>query len=97
VNRRGFLGSILAGAIAPAIVRASSLMKLAPGLEELESGIVVPTATLRADNQLLTVEMITREASRVISKQMGNVYRVTDAGFLGGNEFRVGDFITIGK
>lgn len=50
--------------MAPAIVRASSLMKLAPGFEELESGIVVPQSS-----GLLTIEMITREALRVFMKQ----------------------------
>jgi hypothetical protein len=30
VNRRGFLGSILAAAVAPAIVRADSLMRIVP-------------------------------------------------------------------
>lgn len=30
MNRRGFLGSILAAAVAPAIVRADSLMRIVP-------------------------------------------------------------------
>lgn len=63
MNRRGFLGSMLALCAAPAIVRASSLMKIAPGFEELESGIVVP------GNQLLTIEMITNEALRMFMVQ----------------------------
>jgi hypothetical protein len=65
VNRRGFLGSILAGAMAPAIVRASSLMKLAPGFEVAESGLIVPAG----DGGLLTIDQITREALRVFMAQ----------------------------
>lgn len=54
MNRRGFLGSILAVAIAPAIVRADSLMR------------IIPTETLLvttvSGNRLLRIEEITREA-----------------------------------
>lgn len=96
MNRRGFLGAILAGAMAPAVVRASSLMKLAPGLEQTTSGLIVPTSRIRTGNQLLTIEQITNEALRVLERQMGMVYRVTAVGFLGGNEFKIGDIITIG-
>lgn len=38
VSRRGFLASILTAAVAPAAVRASSLMKMVP----TESGLLVP-------------------------------------------------------
>jgi hypothetical protein len=64
MNRRGFLGSVLALAVAPAIVRASSLMKLAPEFEEIESGLIVPKG-----NQLLTISQITQEALRVLMAQ----------------------------
>lgn len=63
MNRRGFMGSMLALCAAPAIVRASSLMKLAPGFERLESGLIVP------GNGLLTIEAITAEALRVFEVQ----------------------------
>lgn len=43
MNRRGFLGSILALGAAPAIVRADSLMRIVP----LETG-VLPMPSLRA-------------------------------------------------
>ena len=42
MNRRGFLGALLAASSAPAIARASSLMKLSPIFSETESGIIVP-------------------------------------------------------
>ncbi len=38
MNRRGFLGSILAAAVAPAIVRADSLMRIVP----METEVLVP-------------------------------------------------------
>jgi hypothetical protein len=90
MDRRGFLGSVLALAAAPAIVRASSLMKLAPGMAETESGIVVPVAELRAGNQLLTIQMITDEALGVLGS-----YRITKVTGEWGH-FRVGDRLTIG-
>jgi hypothetical protein len=39
VNRRSFMAAILASSVAPAVVRAASLMPVVP----LESGILVPT------------------------------------------------------
>jgi hypothetical protein len=93
MNRRSFLGTMLAACAAPAIVRASSLMKLAPGMVELESGLVVPTSTLRTGGQLLTIEEITREALRVLNKNM-TTFRVVSSDYPG--QFEVGDFITIG-
>ena len=82
-TRRGFLGSMLALAAAPAIVRASSLMKIAPGMRELESGIVVP------GNQLLTIKQITDEALRVISKanlfvSFNGIYQSPDSYWVSG-------------
>lgn len=53
---------MLAAAMAPAIVRASSLMKIAPGFEEIESGLIVPRG-----NQLLTISQITERALKVLS------------------------------
>lgn len=38
MNRRGFLGFILAAAVAPAIVRADSLMRIVP----IETAILMP-------------------------------------------------------
>lgn len=61
MDRRGFLGSILALAAAPAIVRADSLMRLVP----VETTVVVPSL----GNRLLTIEEITREALRIAHEQ----------------------------
>jgi hypothetical protein len=51
MHRRSFLGGILALGAAPAIVRASSLMKVATLKETLTYG-----------NQLLSIDTITKEA-----------------------------------
>lgn len=65
MNRRGFLGSILALCAAPAIVRIGSLMPV--------RNIVLPTdaefATV-VGNPFLTIDEITREALRLMN---GNV------------------------
>jgi len=64
MNRRGFIGSILAIGAAPAIVRASSLMRV--------QGIIVPSldevVAVNTGNQLLSIDLITREALRVLNK-----------------------------
>jgi hypothetical protein len=91
MDRRGFLGAILAAAAAPAIVRASSLMKLAPGLEIAESGLVVPVTEIYARNQVLAIKQITDATSALLAR-----YRVMDVGGWPNGEFRVGDIITIG-
>lgn len=66
MNRRGFLGAILAAGCAPAIVRASSLMKV--------SGIIIPTTAeviaVNGGNRLLSIEMITREALMILEKNL---------------------------
>jgi len=66
MNRRGFIGSILAIGAAPAIVRASSLMRV--------QGIIVPTleevVAVNSGNSLLTFDLITREALRVMEKNL---------------------------
>jgi hypothetical protein len=49
MNRRGFLGSILAAAAAPAIVRADSLMRIVPTATTiLEAGMVGEAALIAA-------------------------------------------------
>lgn len=60
MNRRGFLGAMLAACAAPAIVRADSLMR------------IVPRDTLIAefDFSLLTPQIITREALRILQNQL---------------------------
>ena len=74
MDRRGFLRGILAAGAAPAIVRVASLMPVRPA-------IIIPTVEeFRADgialdassggNTLLTINMITREALRVLEYQL---------------------------
>jgi hypothetical protein len=91
MDRRGFLGAIFAAAAAPAIVRASSLMKLAPGLEFAESGLIVPVTEIYAGNQLLSLKQITDAATAFLAR-----YEVVSVGGSPNGEFRIGDIITIG-
>ena len=68
MNRRGFLGGILALGAAPAIVRADSLMRIVPrGL------IVDPYDALmaqRTSNMILTCEEIARQALKVLKRHL---------------------------
>lgn len=68
MNRRGFLGSILAACAAPAIVRADSLMRIVPR----EATIITSTdgITWGAANRLLTIDEITRETLKVLERNM---------------------------
>lgn len=85
-TRRRFLGAILATCVAPAIVRASSLMPLvvradvAPGLILYADGIHDDTAALQAlldGKQVLNVlgEPMPRFAEPLLR---GGMYRITD-------------------
>lgn len=53
MQRRGFLGAMLAACAAPAIVRAGSLMRINP-------------AIIGAPAMLITPDMVTREALRIL-------------------------------
>ena len=71
MNRRGFLGSILALGAAPAIVRADSLMRIIP------RGLIVPPLEINMlpppvfrGNRLLTIDEITREAMRILAESI---------------------------
>lgn len=69
MNRRGFLGAILASGAAPAIVRASSLM---PVFARLDSGLLAPTwEPITATDLTLSVDqfsmMYVRPALRAIA------------------------------
>ena len=75
MNRRGFLGSIIAAAAAPAIVRVDSLMRIVPR----ETGVLVE---FDPRGFSLTVEMMTEEMMRVFSKRLvfaDNVNRLWEA------------------
>lgn len=84
-SRRGFLSAIFAGAAAPAVVKASSLMKLVP----TESGILTyksyelgfdialenadSTLLLRPTKLLLPATMM-QEALKILNKEFDRAY-----------------------
>ena len=68
MNRRGFLGSILALGCAPAIVRASSLMPVRPLF--VTAGFETAGFAVRSGSSLLTPTIITREALEILEKNM---------------------------
>lgn len=68
MNRRGFLGSILALGAAPAIVRADSLMRIIPREATVLIERIAPMEILPG-NHIMTLEEITREALRIAHKQ----------------------------
>lgn len=61
MNRRGFLGSILAACAAPAIVRADSLMRIVPR----ETAVIVTPNALEVN-----WEAYTREVLRVLNNNL---------------------------
>jgi len=65
-SRRGFLGSLIVLIATPAIVRAASLMpvKMMPAKEVLDE-LFVDEIYPVTQNNLLTVQMITKEAVRL--------------------------------
>ncbi len=68
MDRRGFLGAILAAAASPAIVKAASLM---PIWTRAESGLyVVAEDVVAGSNTLLTIDMITQEALRLLNANL---------------------------
>ena len=73
MNRRGFLGTMLALGAAPAVVRAESLMAV--------RSLWVPDCKVVTvgGNSILTIEQITRDALRILNAQMslmtGDIYR----------------------
>ena len=65
MDRRGFLGAILALGVAPAIVRAGSLMRCSPNL------IIPSSQILLADaGSLITIGQITAEALRILEQNL---------------------------
>lgn len=68
LTRRGFLGGLLAVVSAPAIVRVESLMALpAPAKLIIPQEVLFEQASIvwQSGNNLLTVDMITREAVKL--------------------------------
>lgn len=65
MERRGFLRAMLAAGAAPAIVRASSLMKISETLVGTPPAIFVPY--IASGNRILTIEEITRESVRILA------------------------------
>jgi hypothetical protein len=80
MNRRSFLQSILAVGIAPAVVRAESLMKMV----RRESGLVVPSGMelMMAEEQVLIERVgyffdLKAEMLRELEASMARMYSVT--------------------
>lgn len=70
MNRRGFLGAILAAGVAPAIVRSGSLMRV---FARAESGLFVPELpglVVGTGNTLLTPSIIARECLAILKNQL---------------------------
>ena len=83
MNRRGFLGGILAACAAPAIVRSQNIMRV---FAPVESGLLLPVAGL------LTIDMITRETLRILHEKLSLVSSVNnqfDASFANPGVIRV--------
>lgn len=70
MDRRGFLGSILALGAAPAIVRADSLMKLWTPQQALRFHPDAFELTVPEHNGLLTIDMIKRECLRIMEVEL---------------------------
>lgn len=88
MNRRGFLGAILEAGVAPAVVKASSLMPLwLPRANPYE--VIV---TVGGGNTLLTIEMITREALRILHKNMAFMESLNSSFY---DEFKTADRVAI--
>lgn len=82
MDRRGFLGAMLAACAAPAIVRADSLMRIVPRdaliFHPDEFGLAIH------GNRLLTIEQIVRESLRIAHQNMnfiGAINRGFDESF----------------
>lgn len=60
MNRRGFLGAILAAGCAPAIVRAESLMRV----RQLDSGILIPDMSFTSDDLAMSLDELSRRIIR---------------------------------
>ena len=93
MERRGFLRAMLAVGAAPAIVRASSLMKMPPRFAVLESGIVAPSG-----NRIMTITEITNDALRAIGEFNAACIAPMSGIFLSQSSlglYRIGDRITI--
>ena len=80
MNRRGFLGAILAVGVAPEIVKAGSLMRINPEILVVPHGIdvrpVLDIAKIDAKiasiggNRLLTVEEITKRNLEILNYEL---------------------------
>lgn len=90
MNRRGFLQLMLAAGAAPAIVKASSLMPVRSIVLPTDEEIFRVVAVHNGDT-LLTATQITREALRIMHKNMNFVGGVKSAF----EHLKPGDLITI--
>lgn len=100
MNRRGFIGSILAACAAPAIVRADSLMRIiAPETtvatvqwgHQVVDEYIVTKISEASGNKILTLDMIAREAIRIAHERVPFIGSVsTEHNFL-----NLGDRLTM--
>lgn len=101
MNRRGFLATMLAAGAAPAIVRASSLMKLVvPSTEEViaingfTSGLGIIPNTFPLSIQMISAEMLrilksNLESNLLLTSRVNRSYA--------SQSYKIGDTITIRK
>lgn len=75
MNRRGFLHAMLAAGAAPAVVKAANIM---PIFVRRDSGLLIAESITATEigNRLITFEEITREALRLMHKNMQFVQKV---------------------
>lgn len=95
MNRRGFLLGMLAAGVAPAVVKAANIM---PVFMRRESGLLAPDTFIVTGvangNRLLTPELITKEALRILNMNIDFMSRVNSQY---DQSFKVGDVITIAR
>jgi len=97
MNRRGFLAGIFAAGVAPAFVKAGSLMRL-------DTSLVLPSAEFTfveaelpgfINNNFLTAEMIVREALQILSRETGILTRAIGEAESRARGGKLADTITI--
>lgn len=71
MNRRGFLSGMFASAMAPAVVRASSIMRIKPLVLPGEAEFVAVASALPATgNTFLSAAMVAKEALSILEDQL---------------------------
>lgn len=78
LNRRGFLGGIIASIAAPAIVKPFNLMPVVSmrALTDYVPGEIAQLDVLYGSRQLLTISQITREAVRLFQNSNAFIQQI---------------------